>query len=115
MMTKAEDGCVLRFFLKQTLGLSTRTLARLKGKENGILLNGQHATVRAVLHEGDTLSLAIEDEEGSQGIVPRPVPVEMLFEDGEIAAIGKHEELQASCPAYKTMVELQKLDEEKGE
>lgn len=89
MMTKAEDGCVLRFFLKQTLGLSTRTLSRLKSKENGILLNGEHATVRAVLHEGDTLSLAIEDEEGSQGIVPRPIPVELLFEDGEIAVCRK--------------------------
>jgi ATP-binding cassette subfamily B protein len=37
----------------------------------------------------------------------------IFIEDGEIAAIGKHEELQASCPAYKTMVELQKLDEQK--
>ena len=37
----------------------------------------------------------------------------IFIEDGEIAAIGKHEELQASCPAYKTMVELQRLDEQK--
>ena len=37
----------------------------------------------------------------------------IFIEDGEIAAIGKHEELQASCPAYKTMVELQKLDEQR--
>jgi ATP-binding cassette subfamily B protein len=39
----------------------------------------------------------------------------IFIEDGEIAAIGKHEELQKSCPAYKTMVELQMLDEQKGE
>lgn len=88
-ITKAEDECVLRFFLKQTLGLSTRTLARLKSKENGILLNGEHVTVRAVLHEGDTLSLAIEDEVGSAGIVPRPIPVEMLFEDESLAVCHK--------------------------
>ncbi|MBQ8344411.1 MAG: ABC transporter ATP-binding protein [Clostridia bacterium] len=39
----------------------------------------------------------------------------IFIDDGRIAAIGKHEELIDSCPEYKTMVELQKLDEEKGE
>ncbi len=37
----------------------------------------------------------------------------VMLEDGEVLAVGKHEELLSSCPAYKTAVELQKLEEEK--
>ena len=88
-MTKAEDGCILRFFLKQTLKLSARTLARLKSKENGVLLNGERVTVRAVLHEGDTLSLAVEDEASNEAVVPRPLPVTMLYEDEVLAVCQK--------------------------
>ena len=39
----------------------------------------------------------------------------ILVEDGRIEAVGSHEALQRSCPAYRTMVELQKLEEEGGE
>ncbi len=38
----------------------------------------------------------------------------LFIEDGRLAAAGKHEELIASCPAYRRMVELQKLEEEGG-
>lgn len=37
----------------------------------------------------------------------------VMLEDGEVIAVGKHEDLLSSCPAYKTAVELQKLEEEK--
>ena len=38
----------------------------------------------------------------------------LFIEDGCLAAAGKHEDLYASCPAYRRMVELQKLEEEGG-
>ena len=38
----------------------------------------------------------------------------IFIDDGKIVAIGKHDELIATCPDYNTMVELQKLEEEKG-
>lgn len=34
----------------------------------------------------------------------------LFIEDGKLVAVGKHAELCETCPAYKTMVELQKLD-----
>lgn len=37
----------------------------------------------------------------------------IYIDDGEIVAVGTHEELLESCPAYKAMTELQKLEEEK--
>ena len=38
----------------------------------------------------------------------------ILVEDGRIEAVGSHESLLRSCPSYRTMVELQKLEEEGG-
>lgn len=36
----------------------------------------------------------------------------LFLEDGELAAAGSHEELYQSCPEYRKMVDLQKLEEE---
>ena len=36
----------------------------------------------------------------------------LFVEDGELVAMGPHEELYASCPEYRKMVDLQKLEEE---
>lgn len=38
----------------------------------------------------------------------------LFLENGRLTAVGRHEELIASCPAYRKMVELQKLEEEGG-
>ena len=35
----------------------------------------------------------------------------IFIEDGALAAVGKHENLYRSCPAYRKMVDLQKLEE----
>ena len=88
-ITKAEDGHVLRSFLKDTLGLSTRTVSALKRKENGILLDGVPVTVRAILHEGSVLSLAAEDEKSNENLVARDLPVTLLYEDEAIAVCAK--------------------------
>lgn len=36
----------------------------------------------------------------------------LFLEDGSVAAFGTHSELYATCPAYRKMVDLQKLEEE---
>ena len=38
----------------------------------------------------------------------------IFIEDGEVCAVGTHEELIASCREYREMVELQKLDDEES-
>ena len=38
----------------------------------------------------------------------------LFIDDGKLAAAGSHEELLNTCPAYRKMVELQKLEEEGG-
>ena len=39
----------------------------------------------------------------------------IFVDEGKIVAVGSHNELIETCPDYKVMVELQKLEEEKGE
>ena len=38
----------------------------------------------------------------------------LYLENGRLAAVGKHEELYATCPGYRKMVDLQRLEEEGG-
>ena len=38
----------------------------------------------------------------------------LFIEDGTLAAIGPHSQLYETCPAYRKMVDLQKLEEEGG-
>lgn len=66
-------------------------IIKLKQNPAGILLNGEHKTVRAILHDGDTLELATEDEGGdiNENLVPSPIPVDILYEDGDIIALNK--------------------------
>jgi ATP-binding cassette subfamily B protein len=37
----------------------------------------------------------------------------VFIDDGRLVAVGSHEQLLRDCPEYKTMVELQRLDDEK--
>lgn len=86
---KEHHGKKLLDYLRRTLALSRAELTSLKQKEDGILLNGRHVTVRAVLSEGDILSLHRADAENSGSILPRPLPVEVLYEDDDVIAVNK--------------------------
>ena len=65
-ITEAENGMLLREYLRKTVGVSAALLTRLKKQERGILLNGERVTVRAVLHTGDSVELAIEDTQADE-------------------------------------------------
>lgn len=90
-ITEAEDGIILRSFLKETLRLSTRLLTSLKKKEEGILLNGKRVTVRAVLRAGDRLVLSLSDTEEAVNphLAPVPLSVPILYEDEDVVVCAK--------------------------
>ncbi len=77
-------------FLRE-VGYSHKAIARLKRLEDGILLNGTRVTVRAILHTGDSLSLATEDreEEKTAYLEPIDLPLQILLEDERILAVNK--------------------------
>ncbi len=88
-MTAADSGRSVLDYLLKNMKLSTRSLRRLKYTEGGITVNGESVTVRRVLREGDVLRLDVGDRESSENVIPRRLPVDVLFEDGEIIAVNK--------------------------
>lgn len=86
----------LREYLYTELVLSRRIVTRLKKLPHGIKLNGEHVTVRAELHIGDRLELALEDggEDENPNVVPSAEALErirmrIIYEDGDIIAVNK--------------------------
>lgn len=71
------------------LKISAKTVTALKKKPDGITVNGEHVTVRHILHEGEVLRLNISDGQSSQNIVPSDLPVEILFENDSAIAANK--------------------------
>jgi 23S rRNA pseudouridine1911/1915/1917 synthase len=87
----AHEGVMLKRYLQDTLGLSHRILTGLKARPDGILLNGHHVTVRAILHEGAVLSLALEDAPDAErgNVVPSSSLPDVLYEDEDILVCNK--------------------------
>ena len=83
-----QSGKLVRDFLKKQ-GISAALMAKLKRHEQGILLNGTRVTVRATLKAGDVLTLAIEDEQGNEKIVPLAKEVETVLETDDFVAVNK--------------------------
>ncbi len=91
VIPEEADGRLLRSYLKLTLGLSTAVLAKLKSREDGILVNGQRVTVRHVLHAGDVLTLGDRDtpETATDRVIPADLPLDILYEDDSLIALAK--------------------------
>lgn len=82
------DGMLLRTYLKR-IRISGKLVSHLKAVRNGICVNGEQVTVRRILRTGDVISLAIEDTEANENIVPVDLPIEILYEDDDLIVIGK--------------------------
>ena len=97
-VTSADGGSTIKDFLRR-MGASRRIVNRMKQMENGILLNGERVTVRAVLSEGDTLALAMEDDRPAEPETAVGIPiarsdfassgVKIIYEDGDLIAFSK--------------------------
>lgn len=85
------DGVMLKQYLCDELGLSRRLLTRLKQHPSGILLDGRRVTVRATLHAGAVLTLALEDTPDTKSgiIVPSAILPDILYEDEDILVCNK--------------------------
>ena len=85
-VTQAENGMTIKKYL-ESQGYSARLITRLKAKDMGITVNGEHKTVRWVLKTDDILGLEIEDSRPSENIIQSHVPVRVLFEDEHYIAV----------------------------
>ena len=95
---KELAGLTVREYLTRRLGYSSAMIKKLKFSEGGILVDGSFVTVRHVLFEGETLTLAVEDKKSdvSPYTIPVDLPIEVLFEDEFVTAVNK----SAGMPAH---------------
>ena len=90
VISKAENGITVKEWLGKNK-ISHALVTRLKRIDDGITVNGEHATVRRVLCTGDVLSLAADDRPDDQNrfLVPTQMPLDIIYEDGDMIALNK--------------------------
>ena len=87
---KQHGKCVLDI-LRGELGCSSALITFLKKREDGILVNGTHVTVRYILSEGDVLAINYEDRENdeNQTVIPVELPLDIVYSDRDILVVNK--------------------------
>ena len=87
-VTEEEEGMKISDFLRKK-GCSRHVIVHLKKTENGILLNKEWAYVGQVLKANDQLEIRILEEASSEQIVPRQLPLDIIYEDEDLLVINK--------------------------
>lgn len=84
-----RDGVLLREILRREVGISASLLRRMKQMENSILKNDVPAFVTVPVRAGDVLKLVLEEEEGSDGVVPTEGKLNIYFENEDVLVVSK--------------------------
>lgn len=85
---KVLHGRDIKYILHNHMELSSTLVKRLKRTDNGILLNGEAVNVLRTVCAGDELVLTFCDG-SSDNIVPKNIPICILYEDEDIIAVNK--------------------------
>lgn len=101
---KKHEGSSLLCFLYKELGLSHGEVRRLKQRD-GIKINGRSVTVRHRLGEGEELTL-LGEKQPSKNIPPCDLPIDIIYEDGDILAVNKPSGLAVHPSAGNRQVTL---------
>lgn len=85
------NGVTVKEYLFSHLNYSAGIVKKLKFRENGICVNGAHATVRYTLKTGDVLTLNTEDseEDTCPYMIPVDLPLKIAFEDDWVTVVDK--------------------------
>lgn len=89
LISSEYDGRSVLSYLKNELKLSSAYISSLKNIERGIEVNRAHVTVKYLLREGDLLSISDAEPRPSENIVPSDIPLDILYEDGNIIILNK--------------------------
>ena len=84
-----ESGQTVKRILRARFQMAEVQISRLKMKPDGILLNGAHANVTAVVRSGDMLQVNISDENACNTAEAVDFPLDFLYEDGDLAVLNK--------------------------
>lgn len=83
-----EEGLSIGEFLRRRQGFSARAVTKLKKSPRGILLDGVHARTVDRLHEGEVLTVTLEETDVHEA-VPSSRRVEVLYEDEDLLLFNK--------------------------
>ena len=88
ILTASMDGERLDAFLSRSVDGLSRSAAQKLIAEGNVLLRGKSARKNDRLAEGDTVSLTIPEPK-EVDIVPKNIPLEIVYEDEDVAVINK--------------------------
>ncbi len=88
ILTASMDGERLDAFLSRSVDGLSRSAAQKLIAEGNVLLRGKPARKNDRLAEGDTVSLTIPEPK-EVDIVPKNIPLEIVYEDEDVAVINK--------------------------
>lgn len=87
-ITPQEDGIQVLEFLRSK-GFSRHILTSMKPDKEALLVNGMHIGGRGILHAGDLFRVCVMETGSVEGIVPTPLPLNILYEDEDILVLNK--------------------------
>lgn len=70
-------------------GYSAALIRRLRHTEQSILKNGSPVYTTYSLNEGDSLTVTLPEEHGSENIVPVPMDLDIRYEDRDLLVVNK--------------------------
>ncbi len=83
-------GLSVKQVLTDELGFSKRAITALKSRPDGILIGGEHVSVRAVIKEGDILEINCDDNtQNFDKLIPSSTLPDIIYEDDCIVAVNK--------------------------
>ena len=88
-ITENEQGTTVLDFLRKK-GFSRHILSSMKADKEALTRNGQRIGGREQLLAGDHFRVRLlEKAEGSEAIMPAPLPFEIVYEDEDLLVINK--------------------------
>lgn len=85
---ETEKYSNIKEILRAEFHISERLIVKLK-QNHGILLNGLPVFVNTPVQIGDTLNINMDFQEESDNIVPKEMPLEILYEDEFLLILNK--------------------------
>ena len=94
-ISAADEGMIVLDFLRKQ-GFSRHILTAMKADREALSLNGQKAGGRTVLSCGDHFRVRLLETVPTDGILPTPLNIPVLYEDEDILVVNKPADMPGS-------------------
>ncbi|WP_041088699.1 RluA family pseudouridine synthase [Jeotgalibacillus soli] len=87
-VNEIEESTLLRSFLQQK-NISKHALTEIKFEGGRIEVNGEEATVRKILTQGDCVKITFPEEKRSNSLIGESIPLSIVYEDETVLVVNK--------------------------